>query len=191
MWRRGLPFILAALVVLADQLSKAYVVLEVPIGARVASWAGFLHLTHTQNSGAAFGMLRDRALQVGSWSVDGVALLGLVSLLVAIGLVIWLWRDRQSSLGTRLILGLVLGGALGNGVDRLRLGYVTDFIHVQVGWFDFPVFNVADMAVVVGAALLLIATLLIRPKAEPLASTPPAEPGPDETHAAGEVREGL
>lgn len=191
MWRRGLPFILAALVVLADQLSKAYVVLEVPIGSRVASWGNFLHLTHTQNSGAAFGILRDRALQIGSWSVTGVALLGLVSLLVAVGLVVWLGRDRQAGLGTRLILGLVLGGALGNGVDRLRLGYVTDFIHVQVGWFDFPVFNVADMAVVVGAALLLIGTLLVRPKAGPMGSAPLPEPGSEEARPSGEVREGL
>ena len=160
MARRWPPFALAATLVVLDQLTKAWVVAEVPLGARVASWAGFLHLTHTRNSGAAFGLLRDRTLDLGVVTVDGVQLLGLVSLLVALLLAAWLLRSRTLTALTRLALGAIMGGAVGNGIDRWRLHYVTDFIHAQAGWFDFPVFNVADMGITVGAGALLLATLV-------------------------------
>jgi signal peptidase II len=154
------PFALAAAFVVADQLSKAWVVAEVPFGTRVASWAGFLHLTHTRNTGAAFGLLRDGMLEWGALRISGVQLLGLVSLVVAVALAVWLARSRSLNLPTRLALGAIMGGAIGNGIDRWRLGYVTDFLHAQVGWFDFPVFNVADIGISVGATALLLASLL-------------------------------
>jgi signal peptidase II len=153
-------FALAAAIVGLDQLSKAWVVAEVPLGARVASWGGILHLTHTRNSGAAFGLLRDRTFELGAFSVSGVQVLGLVSLVVAVALAAWLARSRTLAPFTRLALGAVMGGAIGNGVDRWRLGYVTDFLHAQRGWFDFPVFNVADIGISVGASVLLLATFL-------------------------------
>jgi signal peptidase II len=156
---RWLPFSLAAAVVALDQLSKAWVVAEVPLGTRAGSWGGILHLTHTRNSGAAFGLLRDFGLDLGVVTIDGVQLLGLVSLVVAVALAVWLFRAHALGWGTRLALGAVMGGAVGNGIDRWRLHYVVDFIHAQAGWFDFPVFNVADIGISVGAAGLLLATL--------------------------------
>ena len=188
---RWSPFALAAALVALDQASKAWVVAEVPLGARAASWIGFLHLTHTRNSGAAFGLLRDVRLELGATTVDGVQLLGLVSLAVAAALAVWLGRARSLGWPTRLALGAIMGGAIGNGIDRWRLHYVVDFIHAQAGWFDFPVFNVADMAITIGAGSLLLLTLVAggRTPAERIPAAPagPAEsPGaPDDAPASG------
>jgi len=91
-------------------------------------------------------------------------------------LVVWLWRIRASNL---LVLSagltLVLGGAIGNLVDRIRLGYVTDFIQVWFGSWAFPSFNVADSAITVGAALLIIDSLFLsgKEKAAPPEEAPP------------------
>jgi signal peptidase II len=154
------PFALAAAIVGLDQLSKAWIVAEVPLGARVASWGGILHLTHTRNSGAAFGFLRDRTFELGAYAISGVQMLGMVSLAVAIALAVWLARSRTLGGFSRLALGAIMGGAIGNGIDRWRLGYVTDFLHAQRGWFDFPVFNVADIGITLGATALLLATFV-------------------------------
>jgi signal peptidase II len=165
------PFVLAAAIVALDQISKAWVVAEVPLGARVASWGGILHLTHTRNSGAAFGFLRDRSFELGGFAISGVQVLGMVSLAVAVALAVWLARSRTLTRFSRLALGAIMGGAIGNGIDRWRLGYVTDFLHAQRGWFDFPVFNVADIGISVGATALLLATFVggrSRPAATPV-----------------------
>lgn len=160
MSRRAFPFLLAAGIVALDQATKAWTVSEIAIGERAASWLGFFHLTHIRNTGAAFGLLRDRGLDLGFATVDGVQLLGLVSLVVALAIVVALVRARHLPALVAWALGSLLGGAVGNGVDRLRLGYVTDFIQMQAGWFDFPVYNVADIAIVAGAALLVLSSLL-------------------------------
>lgn len=160
MARRTAPFLLAIALIAADQATKAWVVAEVAIGERAVSWFGFVHLTHTRNTGAAFGLLRDLRLDLGAVAIDGVQVLGLVSLVVALAVFVVLLRARALGPLSAAALGTLLGGAVGNGVDRLRLGYVTDFIQVQAGWFDFPVFNVADIAIVVGAGLLVLSTLL-------------------------------
>jgi signal peptidase II len=180
-------FVLAAAIVGLDQLSKAWVVAEVPLGARVASWGGILHLTHTRNSGAAFGFLRDQTFELGAFAVSGVQVLGLVSLAVAVALAVWLARSRTLAPFTRLALGAIMGGAIGNGIDRWRLGYVTDFLHAQRGWFDFPVFNVADIGISVGATALLLATFLggrHHPAATPVGGTDAAGPGEPEASGA-------
>ena len=190
---RWVPFALAAAVIALDQLAKAWVVAEVPLGTRVGSWGGLLHLTHTRNSGAAFGLLRDFGLDLGAVTIDGVQLLGLVSLVVAVGLAVWLLRAHALGWGTRLALGAVMGGAVGNGIDRWRLHYVVDFIHAQAGWFDFPVFNVADVGISLGAAWLLLSTLFAtgaqhhgEPRAA-VASEARDAPGAD---GAGDAQEG-
>ncbi|MFU8888981.1 MAG: signal peptidase II [Trueperaceae bacterium] len=191
MFLRWVPFALAAAVVALDQLSKAWVVAEVPLGARAGSWGGLLHLTHTRNSGAAFGLLRDFGLALGGVTIDGVQLLGLVSLVVAVALAVWLLRSRSLGWGTRLALGAVMGGAVGNGIDRWRLHYVVDFIHAQAGWFDFPVFNVADVGISVGAAWLLLSTLFAsggHPHGEPRAVMAGEAPGDAERDDAGDAR---
>ena len=164
---------LAAAMVALDQLSKAWVVKELPLGASVPVGLGF-SFTHTRNGGAAFGLLRDLRLELLGRTIDGTFLLGVLSAVVAVALAVYLQRHR-GKLG-RLVggaLALVLAGAIGNMIDRFRLGYVVDFIHFQVGSFNFPVFNVADCCVVIGAGLLLLASL-IGPHDQPAVKRGPA-----------------
>jgi signal peptidase II len=113
---------------------------------------GWLRIIHTENPGAAFGILAD-----GNRWLRGGILIG-VSALVLVFVVSALWGRRTtftSPLG-RAALGLILGGAAGNLYDRVVSGMVTDFIEVYHGSWSFPAFNVADSAITVGAALLLL-----------------------------------
>lgn len=151
---------LAALLVGLDQLTKSWVVNGLEYGGRLPLGLGF-SITHSRNTGAAFGILQDIRLQVGTLLVDGTFLLGLLSAAVSVGLLIYILLNRRRlDRLSGVALGLVLAGAAGNMIDRLRLGYVVDFIHFKVGSFDFPVFNVADSCVVIGAALLVISSLV-------------------------------
>ena len=160
--------ILAAAIVLADQATKAAIIRWVPLYGDVPI-NGFINLTHQQNTGAAFSFLAG----AGGW--QRWFFVSLASVVSAV-LVVWLWRIRAANL---LVLSagltLVLGGALGNLVDRIRLGYVTDFIQVWFGSWAFPSFNVADSAITVGAALLIIDSLFLsgREKAAPQEEAPP------------------
>ncbi|HRN17929.1 MAG: signal peptidase II [Trueperaceae bacterium] len=153
-------FLAAALVAL-DQLTKAWVVANLPRdGTEIALALGF-GITHTRNGGAAFGILRDLELRIAGLTIDGTVLLGLLSAAVSLGLIVYLLRNaRRLSAIQATAAALVLAGAAGNMIDRLRLGYVVDLIHFKVGSFDFPVFNVADACVVIGAGLLILGSLM-------------------------------
>jgi len=149
---RFIPWILtAAIVVVADQVTKWAVNEWVRLYDRVPI-NDFVNLTHQRNTGAAWSFLAD----AGGWQRwFFVALSSIVSVIIAV----WLWRIRNS--GPAILaagLSLVLGGAVGNLIDRVRLGYVIDFVQVYLGEFlgYFPSFNVADAAITVGAALLII-----------------------------------
>jgi signal peptidase II len=115
---------------------------------------GFFSIVHAQNRGAAFSLLNDAPDHIRALVLVGFS--GLVTLLVA-GMLVLSFRpnDTQSD-WVRLALALVLSGALGNMWDRVLRGYVTDFLLVYVGDYQWPVFNVADSAICVGAGLLLI-----------------------------------
>lgn len=159
--------IFAAIVVLADQATKAAVIRWVPLYGDVPI-NDFINLTHQQNTGAAFSFLAG----AGGWQRWFFVVLATV---VSAALVVWLWRIRAGSLlALSAGLTLVLGGAVGNLVDRIRLGYVTDFIQVWFGSWAFPSFNVADSAITVGAALLIIDSLFLsgREKAAPPEAPP-------------------
>ncbi len=148
--------VVALAIVLADQLTKWAIIEWVPLYDRVPV-NSFITITHQQNTGAAFSFLAD----AGGWQRwFFVTLASAVSIMIAV----WLWRirkERQAILSAGL--ALVLGGAIGNLIDRIMLGYVTDFIQVRfsgVPFFDpFPSFNVADAGISVGAALLIIDAL--------------------------------
>lgn len=155
---RVTPLLLAAALLLLDQATKVWVAATLPLGASVPVGLGF-KITHSRNTGAAFGMLQGVTVPLGPVTLDGTLLLGILSAAVALYLLAFLIsRGRRLGGLVSAALGLVLAGAVGNMLDRFRLGYVTDFIHFQVGAFDFPVFNVADSSVVVGAALLILAS---------------------------------
>ncbi|TMG79291.1 MAG: lipoprotein signal peptidase [Betaproteobacteria bacterium] len=140
-------FALAGAVVLADQLTKAMVLSRFVLGERL-ELTGFFNMVLVYNKGAAFSFLSDAA----GWQTP--LLIGFA--LVAIGIVgTLLVRSR----GRRLLcsgLALILGGALGNLIDRLRYGQVVDFLDFHAGAWHWPAFNVADSAITIGAALLII-----------------------------------
>ncbi len=158
--KRSLPHILLMLlVVVADQLSKAIVVRRIGLHDYVPLIDGLLSLSHVRNHGAAFGLLSD-------WNIPYQSVLLSTLSLVALGAIaVYFVRLPKSAWLPRLSLSLVLGGAIGNVIDRLRLGYVVDFVHVYWRDYQWPDFNVADSAITVGVALLVI-DILSSPETE-------------------------
>jgi signal peptidase II len=139
-------FLLSALVVALDQWSKARIRRAIPLDGHVRLDV-FLNLTDVENRGAAFSFLNGQS----AW--PNFLFLGLAGLVSAV-IVFWILRLEKQERRLRLALCLILGGALGNAIDRLRDGYVVDFIQVHYGTWYYPAFNVADSAITVGACLL-------------------------------------
>ena len=152
--RRYIAWIsVSILIIAADQATKWAVIEWVPLYGKVPI-NFFVNVTHQQNQGAAFSFLADQAgWQRWFFVVLATAVSGVM--------IAWLWRIRQEG-PIVLMAGLsfVLGGAIGNLIDRAMLGYVTDFIQVWFGSWAFPSFNVADSAITVGAVLLIIDAIL-------------------------------
>jgi len=144
---RWLP--LAAAIIVADQAVKAWMVHHFGLLERVHV-LGVLDIILTYNTGAAFSFLSDAA----GWQRW---LFVLLALGVSAALIVWMRRLRAAVHGLLACgLALIIGGALGNMIDRLTLGRVVDFVHVHWGHHYFPAFNVADSAITVGAVVLLI-----------------------------------
>ena len=149
-WRTAALFVVVLLVVTTDQLSKTWIRSNIPFGNSIFE-AGLFRVTHIHNSGAAFGLFQGYTFTLTIISLAGVALL-LTYIFVG-------YRRYHflENIPNRVAVGLVLGGTIGNLVDRLRYGYVTDFIN-----FNFwPAFNVADSAITVGAILFAYSLLFI------------------------------
>jgi signal peptidase II len=144
MKRPGVLFALcASLVVALDQMTKAAASAGLLLGAPVSVLGDVLRLTLVHNTGAAFGLF------------PGSRLPFIVVSCLAIGVVLYLFtREAYRGVPQRVLLGCILGGAIGNLADRIRLGWVVDFIDVGLGSARWPVFNVADSAVTVGVILL-------------------------------------
>jgi len=144
--RRALSYGLAAVVVLADQLSKRWAVGHLAAHGVAPLVPGLLDLQLTYNTGAAFSLF--------SGSTQPLAV---VSMVVALAVVVWLQRQRTLAVWRALGVGLLLGGAIGNGLDRWRLGAVVDFLALVP--IHFPVFNLADVAINGAVACFLIDVL--------------------------------
>ncbi|MDH3616440.1 MAG: signal peptidase II [Gammaproteobacteria bacterium] len=151
--------VVALAVVVADQATKWAIVEWVPLYDRVPL-NSFINLTHQKNTGAAFSFLAN----AGGWQRwFFVVLASIVSAVIAV----WIWRIRKEGQAMlSLGLALVLGGAVGNLIDRIWFGHVTDFIQVWFGEWAFPSFNVADAGISVGAALLIIDALFFSGREE-------------------------
>jgi signal peptidase II len=149
----------STVVVILDQLTKLAINKWVPL-YEAFPVNGFINITHQRNTGAAFSFLAD----AGGWQRWAfVVLATAVSGFIAV----WLWRLRsEGQLVLSSGLALVLGGAVGNLIDRVRLGFVIDFIQVWLGSWPFPSFNVADAAISVGAAFLIVDALFISGRQE-------------------------
>jgi signal peptidase II len=138
---------LAGGIVVADQVTKAWLTSFLAPGESVAVVGDWLRLVHSQNSGGLFGVLRDQALPF-----------GLVSLVV-VGLIVLYHARTTPNRYISITLGLLLGGAIGNLVDRLRIGYVVDFVDAGIGTLRWYTFNVADTAISFAILLLLAASI--------------------------------
>ncbi|MCC7081127.1 MAG: lipoprotein signal peptidase [Burkholderiales bacterium] len=139
---------IAGLVVVADQTTKMWIEHAIAPGTSIHVWPVF-DLVHVHNTGAAFSFLADGS----GWQREFFLLVGLAA---SVWIVWMLARAARDQVMFCVALSLVLGGALGNVIDRIRLGAVVDFLHFHWGPHSFPAFNVADSAITCGAALLLV-----------------------------------
>jgi len=142
---------LAALFAALDQLSKWYILTQVMVPPRVIEVTGFFNLVLVGNRGVSFGMFSSGA----PWVQPAFAAFAGA---IAVFLSIWLYRAENRLLAASL--GLVISGAVGNAIDRLWHGAVIDFLDFHYADYHWPAFNVADSAITIGAALLILDTLL-------------------------------
>ncbi len=155
---RFFPIGVALLIVVADRISKLAIARSMMPFDTVNIISGWLRIVHTENPGAAFGVLAQ-----GNPILRGAVLIGVSAIvLVFVASALWSRGSSFSGMAARLGLSLILGGAIGNLYDRVAHGTVTDFIEVYHGSWSFPAFNVADSAITVGAVLLLAD--LLRPR---------------------------
>ena len=142
-WRNVVFLLTVLLIVVADQLSKIWIRSNLAIGQSLPE-TGFFRLTHVHNTGAAFGLFHGQ-----SFALTIVALVGIAILLLYVLFIYRRFPYLDNMLG-KTALGLLLGGIVGNLIDRLRFGYVTDFIDVGL----WPAFNIADSAVTIGVIII-------------------------------------
>ena len=161
--RAAVWLLLSALVVLADQVSKSYITSHYG-EFEFTTVLPILDITRMHNVGAAFSFLATAS----GWQRW---LFIVLAVTVSIGIVVWLYRMPRSHGLLACGLALVLGGAIGNVIDRIRLGAVVDFIHFHWDRAYFPAFNIADSAITVGAACLILDAMLEPKRARAKAET--------------------
>ncbi len=148
--KRLLPLLaVMAGVVAVDQATKALLVRSLELHDSVPLVDGLMSISHVRNRGAAVGLLSDWDLPYQPF------VLAVLSIAALVAILLYFVRLPESARLPRLALALVLGGALGNLLDRVRLGYVVDFIHVYWRQHQWPDFNVADSAITIGVILLV------------------------------------
>ena len=136
----------ALAVFVADRITKAWVVENIPVGTARPIAGDYIRIVHAQNTGAAFGLLPERT-----------TLLSILSVVAVLAIVYYYRQIASSSSIVAATLGMQLGGASGNLLDRVTQGYVVDFVDVGVGDIRFWAFNVADSSIVVGIVLVTAA----------------------------------
>ncbi len=146
--RRLVYAVTACLVVAADQVTKHLVAGSLPLHSTVTVIPGFFDLTHVKNSGAAFGLFAGIDSPFRSLLLTGVALV------VFFGVLLYALMSPASLTRLQSGLALILGGAVGNLIDRLRFESVTDFLRFYLGAHEWPSFNLADSAITVGVLVL-------------------------------------
>jgi signal peptidase II len=145
---RMLALVLSFVVVLVDQIAKEAVRRRLFPGAIVPLVSGWFNLTHVRNTGAAWGMLGG----LNGW-------LALLSVIILVSIVLFRRSYLSDTLTHRVALGLMIGGIVGNLIDRLRLHHVVDFLDFHFRGHHFPAFNLADSAICVGVGLYLLSSL--------------------------------
>lgn len=158
---RASHFLLAVFVVLLDRWSKRLVAARLPMYSHIQIIPGFFQLTHTENTGAAFSLFADSPSHWKTGMLIGFSMIAMVVVFVL------LWKQRHALSTTGIALSLILGGATGNLWDRVASGRVVDFLLFYIKRYQWPVFNLADSAIVVGASLLVIEILFHKPPEQP------------------------
>ncbi len=157
---RKYHFLIAAVVLLMDRLSKFMIEQNIQLHDSIVILPGFFRLTHVQNKGAAFGLGADSASE---WTSSMLIAFSIAALIVVTAL---LWRNSHRISSTGIGLALIMGGALGNLWDRVVAGQVVDFLDFYVSNYHWPAFNIADSAIVVGALLLVTEILFSKSQEE-------------------------
>src|SRR5579871_2798268 len=152
--------VIVAMVVALDRWSKDLAAVRIPLYQHIQVIPGFFRLTHTENTGAAFSLFADSPSH---WRTTLLITFSVVAMVVVIAL---LWKQTKALTISGIALSLILGGAFGNLWDRVARGRVVDFLLVYVKQYQWPVFNLADSAIVVGACLLVM-EILFAPKTNP------------------------
>ncbi|MCL6571798.1 MAG: signal peptidase II [Bacillus sp. (in: Bacteria)] len=142
-------YLIALFVILLDQITKWFIVNNMYLGENITIIDNFLYITSHRNRGAAWGILQGQM-----W------LFYVITVIVIIGIMYYLYKETKGKWLLGVSLGLILGGAIGNFIDRVIHKEVVDFIHTFIFNYNFPVFNIADSALVIGVILLMIQFLL-------------------------------
>ncbi|MGO9865856.1 MAG: signal peptidase II [Terriglobales bacterium] len=149
-------FLIALLVLALDRATKWTIAHRLSMHGSITVIPGFFRIIHTENPGAAFGIFEDSPT---AWKTGLLIGFSIVALLIVAAL---LWKNSQRLTTTGIGLSLILGGAVGNLWDRLVSRHVVDFLLFYVGRYQWPAFNVADSAIVIGAGLLVIEILFTK-----------------------------
>ncbi len=155
---RTLYLLIAVIVVLLDRWTKYVVARRIGLYQHIQVIPGFFRLTHTENTGAAFSLFADSSAP---WKTGMLIAFSVIALVVVSVL---LWKNNHAHVLTGVALSLIMGGAIGNLWDRVTSGRVVDFLLFYVKRYQWPVFNLADSAIVVGAALLVLEIVFARPR---------------------------
>ncbi|MDT2045721.1 signal peptidase II [Priestia aryabhattai] len=141
-------YMIALAIIIFDQLTKWIVVKEMELGESIPVVENFLYITSHRNRGAAWGILEGQM-----WFFYAI------TVVVVIGLIVYIRKINKADKWLGVALGLMLGGAIGNFIDRVFRQEVVDFVNTYIFTYDFPIFNVADSALVVGVGIMFILTL--------------------------------
>jgi signal peptidase II len=152
--------LIALTVVLLDRWTKHIVAQRIPLYSHIQIIPGFFRLTHTENTGAAFSLFADSPAP---WKTTLLIAFSGIALVVVSVL---LWKNHHAHMATGIGLSLIMGGALGNLWDRLARGRVVDFLLFYYKRYQWPVFNLADSAIVIGAGLLVLEILFAKARTE-------------------------
>lgn len=155
---RAFYLLIALAVVLLDRWTKRVVAQRIPLYSHIQVIPGFFRLTHTENTGAAFSLFAD---STSHWKTAMLIAFSMIALTVVS---ILLWKNHHAHVVTGIGLSLIMGGALGNLWDRLARGRVVDFLLLYYKHYQWPVFNLADSAIVIGAGLLVLEILFYKPR---------------------------
>ena len=153
---RATHFFLALVIVLLDHWTKLLAATRIALYRHVQIIPGFFRLTHTENSGAAFSLFAEHPTH---WKTEVLIAFSAIAILIV---VILLWKQGRALSVSGIALSLILGGAAGNFWDRVSSGHVVDFLLFYVRQYEWPVFNLADSSIVVGASLLVLEILFAK-----------------------------